>query len=387
VGEVGPRAELPRERPQESPRTAPPLAELPSRSERLVLVAHPELEQGRRIADALNAWGLESLLVQDGVEAILTIQRELPRLVVLDAALPKMFGFQVCELVKRNESLRVIRVILVGAIHDQDRYRRPPRDLYGADAYVERHELPRALAPLCEQLGLPLRAPRPQVPPTRESRPEPAIASAPEPAAPPAPQPSLEEAAPISEPTPGPVAPPPPQPSLDETTPISEPAPEPAAAPPREAPSRPAPIAPAPEPVAPPAPQPSLGETAAISEPAPELPTAPPGEAPPSPVPRQPAVSEPAPPAPARPAARDPALAAETEQAERLARIIVSDVVLYNPEKFDAGVRDGNVLATLEAELGEGRNLFAQRVDARVGDPAEFLERELLRVARSRGMK
>jgi hypothetical protein len=83
----------------------------------------------------------------------------------------------------------------------------------------------------------------------------------------------------------------------------------------------------------------------------------------------------------------DPALAAETEQAERLARIIVSDVVLYNPEKFDAGVQSGNVVQALASELEEGRSLFAQRVDPRVGDPGEFLEQELLRVARGRGMK
>jgi hypothetical protein len=70
----------------------------------------------------------------------------------------------------------------------------------------------------------------------------------------------------------------------------------------------------------------------------------------------------------------------------RLARIIVSDVVLYNPEKFEAGVRQGNVVAALSGELEEGFTLFAQRIDTNVCDPREFLERELLRVARSRGM-
>lgn len=295
---------------RESPRETPPPPDDP-RSQRLVLVAHPEAEQGRRIAEALAAWGLETLVVHDGVEAILAIQRELPRLVVLDAALPKMFGFQVCELMKRNESLRVIRVILVGAIHHQDRYRRAPSDLYGADAYVERHQLPDALAPLCEQLGLPI-SPRPGALPAPPPRRAP----------PPAPEPRFE--------------PPPP------ARPRPEPAPQAAPAP-REQPPAPA-------------------------FPQPAAPAPPPREQPPL--------------APA-----DPALAAETQQAERLARIIVSDVVLYNPEKFEAGVRDGNVLQTLEGELEEGRSLFAQRVDPRVGDPGEFLERELLRVARSRGMK
>jgi hypothetical protein len=83
----------------------------------------------------------------------------------------------------------------------------------------------------------------------------------------------------------------------------------------------------------------------------------------------------------------DPALADEIQQADRLARIIVSDIVLYNPERFEEGLRSGNVVQALEAELEEGRSLLAQRVDPRVGAPEAFLRRELLRVARARGMR
>ena len=101
-------------------------------SERLVLVADPDEERGKVTAEAIRNWGLSAILVHDGVEAMLAIQRTLPAAIVLDAALPKMFGFQVCEVVKRNESLRETTVILVGAIHHQDRYRRDPAELYGA---------------------------------------------------------------------------------------------------------------------------------------------------------------------------------------------------------------------------------------------------------------
>jgi hypothetical protein len=73
--------------------------------------------------------------------------------------------------------------------------------------------------------------------------------------------------------------------------------------------------------------------------------------------------------------------------AERLARIIVSDVVLYNPEKFEAGLRAGDVAERLESELAEGRSLFEQRVEARLRAGRDFLVEELLRVARARGMR
>jgi predicted Zn finger-like uncharacterized protein len=280
-------AALPRIAPAARPMTprsapsAPAMAQLPTGDpEKRVLIAHPDEDAGKAVTDALASWGLAPILVHDGVEAILQIQRTLPRVVVLDAALPKMFGFQICEIMKRNEQLRAIPVVLIGAIHDQERYRRPPEELYGADAYVERHQLPDALADLLVRFGV------------------------------------------------------------------------------RPAAAAPAPAASAPRPVAPPAP---------IAAPAP-------------------APVRAARPAPAAPAAAAPA-SPEIEKANRLARIIVSDVILYNPEKFEAAVRAGNVVQALTAELEEGYSLFASRVDARICDPREFLQRELVRVARSRGMK
>jgi hypothetical protein len=74
-------------------------------------------------------------------------------------------------------------------------------------------------------------------------------------------------------------------------------------------------------------------------------------------------------------------------QAERLARIIVSDIVLYNQDKFDASIKAGNVVEAMHAEMGEARGLFAQRVDSTVREVKDFLTEELIRVARKRGMK
>ena len=270
----------------------------PGTSRLRVLIADPEVENGKANAQVVASWGLEPVLVHDGVDAILTIQRTLPRAVVLDAALPKMFGFQICELMKRNESLRSIQVVLVGAIHDRDRYRRPPSELYGADAYVERPQLPDALRSILEGFGLPVGEPSgaaavkttpPQRPPVESASASPSVA----PAAEPAPQP----------------APPPPAPA--SAPPAATQAPVPA-------------------------------DTAA-----------------------------------------DP----ELQKAERLARIVVSDIVLYNEEKFAAAVAAGNVLEAMDANMDEGRALFRQRIGERVRGSRDFLADEILRVARLRGMK
>jgi predicted Zn finger-like uncharacterized protein len=283
-----------------APKAAPAPAGVPDR-ERLVLVADPVIEEGKSTASALAAWGLQPILVHDGVEAILTIQRTFPRAAIIDAALPKMYGFQICELLKRNESLHHIHVVLVGAIHDRNRYRRSPTELYGADAYLERPQLPDALWPILHGFGM-----------------------------------LLAGGMPASEPTP--------------PRPMAEPAMV------FEAP-----------PVAPAAPQ-APPESVVPMQPMPEAPQGAPA----------PAFTPPAP-APVAPA--EAALGAEIAKAERLARIVVSDIILYNQEKFDMAIRADNVLAAMDSELAEGRALFAQRIDARVREARDFLTEELLRVA------
>jgi predicted Zn finger-like uncharacterized protein len=265
---------------------------------RLVVIADPDPERAKRTAAALSRVGLETVLAHDGVEAILAIQRVLPRAVILDAALPKMFGFQVCELMKRNESLRSIRVLLVGSHHHPERYRRAPSELYGADAYLEEASLPDSALETLRRVGLPVSPERSAAPP----RP----ASAPPHAAPPA---ARREA----------------------VAPAAKPASAPTPAPPAARPAAPARVVPAP------------------------------------PV--------------------DAALADAVAKAERLARIIVSDIVLYNEERFAEAVRAGNVAEAFAAELAEGAGLLRERVEARVREQRDFLRDELLRAARARAAK
>lgn len=262
----------------------------PADRERLVVLADPDPTRAKATAAALRAGGLEVVLAHDGVEAILTIQRVLPRAVILDASLPKMFGFQICELMKRNQSLREIGVLLVGSVHRPGRYRRPPADLYGADAYLEEPDVAQAALAELRRLGVPVATPAPGATAT--------------------PRPAEPETTSLA-------------------TPQARPGPAPSAAGPRETPT-----------------------PARVPESEADRPT-------------REAVAK----------------------AERLARIIVSDIVLYNEEKFASALAAGNVLEALEAELEEGRALFRGRVEASVRETRDFLSEELLRVARSRGAK
>jgi CheY-like chemotaxis protein len=204
---------------------------------------------------ALEAWGLQALAISQGAEAMLAIQRTLPRVVVLDTALPGMDGLQICEVIKRNESLRKIRVILIADSPDSQFV----ADLgeFGPDAHRARANLLDDLHELMSEFGLPMSVGRTPSPPP-----------------------------------------------------------------------------------------------AALAE----KPTASPADG----------------------------LDQDRAKAERLARIVVSDIVLYQGEAFDRANLSGTLVEDFAVDLAEGRQLLSDRVDGRVCKERDHLVEELMRVAEER---
>ncbi len=50
------------------------------------------------------------------------------------------------------------------------------------------------------------------------------------------------------------------------------------------------------------------------------------------------------------------------DEARRLARVILSDISLYNPEKIKEGIEADTLFETLAEELEEGRELYKSKV-------------------------
>jgi predicted Zn finger-like uncharacterized protein len=251
-----PRAAAPRRRDDpavEAELTPPPR---PPERDRIVLVADADPARGTASASELGRLGLHPLLVHDGVEALLALQRSLPARILIDTSLARLSGAELCEVVKRNESLRGTHVVLCGSAEALSGVGVLRAAGLGPDAMLEYGDLPEGLS---EALRL--------------SRFEDAPAE---------PRPSLEPPA-SCEPTPKSVE-------------------------------------------------------------------------------------------------SDP----EIERAERLARIVVSDIVLYNADRFERAAREGDVLEALAGEIAEARQLLRQRVSARLCEERDFVAEELLRVARSR---
>jgi hypothetical protein len=90
-------------------------------------------------------------------------------------------------------------------------------------------------------------------------------------------------------------------------------------------------------------------------------PAPPPQPAPPSPAPAQPQ---------AQPQVVD---AKAIENARRLARVIVSDIAMYNPKVVESAVKAGDIEQVLGGHLSAARKLLARRVPAEVLATHDFL--------------
>jgi len=52
----------------------------------------------------------------------------------------------------------------------------------------------------------------------------------------------------------------------------------------------------------------------------------------------------------------------EYDEARRLARLILSDIIIYHVDKVDQGIRDNNFFEVLRSEIEEGRQYYESRV-------------------------
>ncbi len=116
-----------------------------------VVVASDDPQFSPAIGIILGA-GFRLVPCHDGPSALAAVERLKPHLALIDVALPVLFGFQVCEAIRRNPGLASVKLIITTSTYDTRRYVRTPGSLYGADALIEKHRIPAALKELVEGL-------------------------------------------------------------------------------------------------------------------------------------------------------------------------------------------------------------------------------------------
>jgi CheY-like chemotaxis protein len=110
----------------------------PEREAPLVLVVDDEPEIRRLVQRTLAAKGYGVEVAADGQEALDKADRLVPDLVLLDAMLPKVHGFDACRRLKASARTRHVPVIMMTAIYRGWRFAQDARDSYGALDYVEK---------------------------------------------------------------------------------------------------------------------------------------------------------------------------------------------------------------------------------------------------------
>ncbi len=68
------------------------------------------------------------------------------------------------------------------------------------------------------------------------------------------------------------------------------------------------------------------------------------------------------------------------DEARRLARTIISDVVMYNPQKVREGIEKDSLFDVLTDELAEGKKYYESMVDEEVRQSTNFFNEALVDV-------
>jgi two-component system, OmpR family, alkaline phosphatase synthesis response regulator PhoP len=87
-----------------------------------------------QILEPFEERGVELLTAENGKIALDTAKKERPDLVFLDVMMPKMNGFEVCNIIKHDEEVKNAYVVMLTA-KGQDVDRQKAKDA-GADLYI-----------------------------------------------------------------------------------------------------------------------------------------------------------------------------------------------------------------------------------------------------------
>lgn len=85
-----------------------------------VLAVDDSQENLELIQALLSVAGYEVVTASNGEEALVVVEEESPDLILIDATMPKMNGFEVCTLLKSKEETRLLPVLLVTPVQETE---------------------------------------------------------------------------------------------------------------------------------------------------------------------------------------------------------------------------------------------------------------------------
>jgi DNA-binding response OmpR family regulator len=106
--------------------------------QRTVLVVDDEPDIVRLLEKSLTAEGFKVITATRGLEALQAVKQHNPVLVLLDAMLPEIHGFEICKKIKTSKRFGEVPVIMISAIYRGWRFAEDVKQTYGADDYFEK---------------------------------------------------------------------------------------------------------------------------------------------------------------------------------------------------------------------------------------------------------
>lgn len=104
----------------------------------VVLVVDDEADVRHLLARVFSERGYRVLEAEDGEVALQTVQAEVPDVLVLDAMLPKVHGFEIARRIKGSDRYGHIPIVMVSAVYRGWRFAEDVKTNYGVEAYLEK---------------------------------------------------------------------------------------------------------------------------------------------------------------------------------------------------------------------------------------------------------
>ncbi len=124
-----------------------------SRKKILVVDDDPIIVETIVLALEEDEHGYEVISASDGFEAGLQVSHFLPDLLILDIMMPDIKGFEVCKSIKFNEQTRHIKIIVLSAYLDDEKFSKMKE--FGADVCFSKPlPLPQLKEEVARLLGL-----------------------------------------------------------------------------------------------------------------------------------------------------------------------------------------------------------------------------------------
>jgi DNA-binding response OmpR family regulator len=105
---------------------------------KVILVVDDESDIRDLVVGALQTLGHEIITAGRGAEALQLVKNRRPDLIILDAMLPEVHGFEICRKVKESKRFGTTPVLMISAIYRGWRIAEDIKTLYGVDSFLEK---------------------------------------------------------------------------------------------------------------------------------------------------------------------------------------------------------------------------------------------------------